>query len=147
MRESRTPSTFLVQPLDVSRLTDEAKASLIAGQPHRVTEAHTIDLGPKWGLVTTPTKRFLICTEGVGYDLSEEPAVLDIYATTEGHIAIMPVAQAHVTDHEVDAYFTPSGEPVPLHEWIRSFGARLENNYAIWERAIAQAQAPASALG
>ena len=70
-----------------------------------------------------------ICTEGVGEFLSDENT-LGIWCTDKGRDFHIPLALHRVplTDDGVD-----------FADFVRSFGARLESNWSLWEGRMAQA--------
>jgi hypothetical protein len=142
-RYDREPSTITVQPLDLTPLYPSALDYLNAhravdGKP-KVTE---IEASPRWGIVETSHGLYALCTEGVGpgKPISHtNPLEVDLFVRrTEDQdpkrefISIAPACSVSLDAVELRGY--TSGDPVPLHEWIRSFGGRLEANYSSWRR-------------
>lgn len=86
---------------------------------------------------------YSICTEGVGYVISDsEPLELNFHGSyyardEDGEINpsshsfdILPFVSAELYPDDLKCY--PVKEEVDLADFIRSFGARLENNFWTW---------------
>lgn len=136
----RTPSTVLVQPLDLSGTYPAALEYINGHGKPLATEVH---VSPRWGIVETPRGLYALCTEGVGNSrpiTDEEPLDVDVYVSKskddgeKQFISMYPSASLKLGPEELRSY--ASGDKVPLHDWIRSFGARLEANYSGWRRAL-----------
>lgn len=94
--------------------------------------------GGKQAVGTTADGRvFLICTEGVGYEVTEDGGVEfefhGNYTTDEPNVTkfdFMPFASIELSKAELLEY--PVAEEVDLADHVRSFGARLEDNFWLW---------------
>lgn len=85
------------------------------------------------GIVRTPLGMYAMCTEGVGSRIpitEETPLELEFYKKYEGGIAMYPSMKHTMSDTKVVDYLT--GEKKNLADFIRVFGARLEDNYISW---------------
>jgi len=142
-RYDRAPSTVLVQPIDPSPLYKEVIDFLNEQREGtdkpRVT---TVRTGVEWGIVETPRGLYAICTEGVGPSspvTDERPLEIEFFVTGEERqgefIAMFPACSTKLIPSKLRKFRT-SAAPVPLHEWVRSFGARLEANYSSWQRLL-----------
>jgi hypothetical protein len=116
-----------------------------------VTEAKPRDLGR----VITPEGVYILCTEGVGPKDPlgpDDEFTVDFWLSgsrperdeqtedgwkTVGWTSIFPTVTATLTGDEIAEL--PVTEELPLHEFIRTFGARLETNFAIWSKTLSSA--------
>lgn len=105
-----------------------------------------IEVGYTWGIVLTPQGSFVLCDEGVGSGplADDDEFQFDGYTRTENpatpnkhSFGIMPVVAETLTVAEIRRLATE--RLVPLHEFIRVFGARLDGNYDEFDRAITRA--------
>ncbi len=136
---NRTPSTVILTTLDLSKTQAQADAYVKADKG----EQYHAGLGFPLAAIDTPGGLYVLCNEGVGVKVTDdEPYTLDIYAEQEGFIAMFPVAQGALKPAAIREAMT--GEPVALHDFIRAFGARLEDNYNLWDRTLSQAMTPAT---
>ena len=90
-----------------------------------------------FGYVDTPKGKYVLCTEGVGDTnpvSTDHVLELEFFSERQEdgvtHMSIMPNCMIRLPN--VDEYDT--GETKPLHEFIRTFGSRLDMNYIEWER-------------
>jgi hypothetical protein len=134
----------MVTPLDLSEV--EAKAMEWLNK-HREIDGKSavtkMEASPTWGIVDTPNGMFALCTEGVGPDhpLSDEkPLTVEFFVRgyadqSEGSfISMFPSCSQALYPDDLRPYAT--GEPVALHDFIRTFGGRLEANYSGWKRLL-----------
>ena len=129
-RTQRPTSSIMVQVLDVTPLEQSALEYL---KSHDHADAIGAETRFKHGIVTTDEGVFHLCDEGVGDDnpiTEDNPMEFFFYHRTEGGSAIMPSASIKIAD--LSKYATD--EYVPLNEFIRTFGSRLDSNYFQWER-------------
>lgn len=70
-------------------------------------------------------KAFVICTEGVGREVTDERPTTGRDGATFTRADIVALL-ADGTERETR----------PLEDWVRTFGARLESNFYIWHRAL-----------
>lgn len=90
------------------------------------------------GYVLTKEGMFVLNTEGVGDgqpitpDNKAEIALYPEWVHADGRktMASMPTGYLNLSDAEL--IMLPQSKELPLEEFIRSFGSRLENNYNIW---------------
>lgn len=136
----RTPSKVAVTPLDLSELQTgaiEYKNKKIASdpdedKPRTCVEARTIS---PMGIVEIDGGVCVICQEGVSWDVRDgEDFTFEFYVSTADpaepdrrFVGMFPEVGLCCSADEIRAMAT--GDPVPLHEWIRVFGDRLETNY------------------
>ena len=87
-----------------------------------------------YGYVLTKNGLFAFCTEGVGSEaaITEDNKLnIDLYPRySENSSSGMPVGSLELTDTEL--IMLPTLREVPLEEFIRTFGRRLDCNYNIW---------------
>jgi hypothetical protein len=134
----------MVTPIDLSSLEAEAaewktKHNEIDGKPP-VTKAGA---GWKFGIVETPQGVYALCDEGVGPVApvtAENTLTVEFYDKSDPNmLAMFPFGTAELDDQDLLAL--PQGEPVNLEEFIRTFGSRLDGNYASWKQTLERAQA------
>jgi hypothetical protein len=128
---TRKPSRVQVKCLDLFALLEQGVADLRGRGV--IEEDDTLTATWHWGVVPTERGHFLICDEGVGptAPLEEEPGAIDLYTRSPKGFGVLPVARLRLSlDNAKDAM---SGEVKPLHEFIRTFGNRLEANYREWD--------------
>lgn len=146
MSRNRIPTRIKVTVLDLSAYEAEgleylrahARTDIELGKDDvRLPEG--IRLGESYGIVDTARGLYALCTEGVGPDTpvtDEKPLKVDIYVTKyEGDgeqrfIEMFPKATLSLTPAQLREAKTE--QEIPLDEFIRSFGARLEANYEQW---------------
>jgi hypothetical protein len=138
-RYNRIPSTVVVTPLDLSDVEESAAEYLTK---HREVDGKSAvtktSTGHTWGIVETPHGIYALCTEGVGPDhpiTDEKPLTVELwvreYADTEqDFISMFPACSQKLRPDDLRERAT--GEPVPLEDFIRTFGGRLEANYSGW---------------
>jgi len=106
-----------------------------------------VELNPlgTYGYVDTADGMFVLVNEGVGASdplKDDEKMVIELYASTyenaehEGSytFGMFPTVGIQLTPVEIQQRAT--GETVPLHDFIRKFGSRLESNYRMWKNAL-----------
>lgn len=125
----RIKSNFSVMLLDMKRLKDEITA--FAGD--KLEKGEELYCSVDWGIVEVAGSHYLICNEGVGSTLSieEEDGKIDWHVRKPNSIELMPRFRTSVTPDDFPSICT--SEILPLDEFIRSFGTRLESNYWEWE--------------
>jgi hypothetical protein len=107
-------------------LPEVHRTSLEAGLPDWPTlKAEDLAVG-----VTADGKVFVICTEGVGWEVKDEFKV-DVWGSGANSFSMFPVARITLSKREV-LEGMESGEEVDLADWVRAFGDRLECNFGIW---------------
>ena len=85
------------------------------------------------GYVLTETGLYSFCTEGVGDSgaiTDTNKLEIELYPSWEGRDSMMPAGSIELTDSEL--IMLPTLREVPMEEFIRSFGRRLESNYNVW---------------
>lgn len=129
-------SAPLAQALDTYNNEQLAKGELPASQLNFTTH----------GYVLTKQGMFVLNTEGVGDgepitpDNKAEIAVYPEWDKGGGakSMAILPVFYLNFTDTEL--IMLPTLRELPLEEFIRSFGRRLESNYNIWLASLRESE-------
>lgn len=83
------------------------------------------------GLVTDGVRVFLICTEGVGWEITDD----DKWEITmeNGDERVWDPAQA------ISEMNKSEHEPMRLDKWVRVFGSRLDSNVYLWEHRLEEA--------
>jgi hypothetical protein len=93
-----------------------------------------------WGFVEANGKAYVLGTEGVGYDLDEEPIRLGIYTEygeKEGaSISMFPAVEVEFTDEDIEELRGLVSGTEPLETFIRTFGRRLETNFSLWHKEL-----------
>jgi hypothetical protein len=137
-RMVRTPSKHLVSVLDVTKERDETIAWL--KERDAFTLHSVLHLGWKIGLVEKNGKHYCLNTEGVGSLDAVEDAGCNLgwYRDTVDDngekvaAGMYPVAETDLTyDELIDD--SKVVERIPLDKFIRTFGARLDDNFLEWE--------------
>jgi hypothetical protein len=139
-RRSRIPSGVMIKVIDVSVAL---KAALDHFNKHQAVdgkEPATSMITQTWGIVETPKGLFCLCTEGVGPDAitEKEPMQIDFqpeWKRTDGSRSIGWSGSTATLTKE-DLLACPVVEEKPLEDFIRTFGARLEDNYNLWRREL-----------
>jgi hypothetical protein len=140
-RFDERPRGVMVKVLDMSEL----EASALEYRQRTHPDCYNAKIyGGKTAVAEKDGKLFMICTEGVGYEVTdEEPAYFEFHGNyvirdeETGEIVsgkesfdFMPFAEVTKTPAELMSY--PVVEEVDLADFIRSFGARLESNFWLW---------------
>ena len=133
-REKREESWIVVTVPDLTEVSQGAveyynKSLLQESQPPATEADHQ-----RWGYVKrSDGKVFALCTEGVGQSTPiTEKSGLEIDFYVGGSFR----PQVHQTLLRSELLALPVAEIVPLHEFIRSFGSRLESNYFQWKSTL-----------
>lgn len=137
---SRIKSNHMVVILDMKALNSFVLDYLVS-QGVDIADNTRIKPYATLGIVTGVNgKHYLINTEGVGFtkSLEDENASVEFYKETvdkKGNVTafeIYPFVRVGLDKAELINHV--SGEIKPLHEFVRTFGDRLDANYEIWER-------------
>lgn len=122
--------------LDLSGLTEQA---LEKYNQHRAIDgkkpATEMRVGNEpYAVMEVGGRLYVVCNEGVGWEVTDEsPLEVDLYPQYgPGSFGIFPAMEATLKPSEVRARAT--GEMVDLADLIRTFGARLEDNFWTWHR-------------
>ena len=134
-RFSERSRGITLQVRDMSDLEAEARAFRQRTNP-ACYEAK-VQWGP-WATVTKNGRLYAICSEGVGYEVSDaEPFEAEFtgrYSTPDEpnrHLFdVMSFATVELTPAELIGY--PVTKEVDLADFIRTFGDRLESNFWSW---------------
>jgi hypothetical protein len=100
---------------------------LLQGGDVPVSEANHTPIG----YVQTETGVYALCAEGVGSKSAitdDNPLEVDLFTPNGG----WPFGVLKLNDTEL--IMLPTQREVPLEDFIRTFGARLEGNYYTWLR-------------
>lgn len=136
MKQNRTPSGITVTVPDISAPLAQAlqafnKEQLEDGE----LPASELTFGT-FGYVLTKQGMFVLCTEGVG---DSKPITPDNRYEVDLHTPNTALVCAiKFTDTEL--IMLPTAREVPLEDFIRQFGGRLESNYSIWLAALRKAE-------
>ena len=135
MSKARKKSEIMVNVVDLSALEDDASEHIQETDPrddHLDMSTHH-----KWGYVETPAGIYVLCDEGVG---DSKPVTADnkvrfeftrAFKTENGKsFSVVPCLAISLDDQEVKELSVV--QRIPLHEFIRTFGNRLEANYRTW---------------
>lgn len=93
------------------------------------------------GYILTKQGMFVINHEGVGDSkpiTPENKFELDLWPQWEDGSAALPEASIQFSDTEL--IMLPTLKEVPLEDFIRTFGRRLESNYNVWLHALREAE-------
>lgn len=134
MTSTRTRG-ITVQRLDLTALKAQALTFLQQSKP----DVTGVMLSPgNLAIATTPSgKTFVVCDEGVGWEISaDKPVVIDVSASRENSFDLLPSAAFTLREQEIADL--PRGEEVDLADFIRAFGARLESNFHIWANTLSR---------
>jgi hypothetical protein len=151
MSRNRIPTRIKVTVLDLSLFEAQGLEYLRAhAQTDRdlgkegVQMPAEVRTGEGWGVVEIGDDLYALCTEGVGPDTpvtDEKPLVLDLFvrryendSESERFISMFPAATVKLKPENLREAMTE--QQVPLDEYIRSFGARLESNYEQWRMTL-----------
>jgi len=136
----RIPSKYTVHLVDFSRFNGDALEHYNKDREddEMATACKTMY---RHGFIDTDHGIFILCDEGVGNiePVSDEhPYQLDFWnERKEGevtHMGMMPCLTMKLKETNIRECAT--GEAEPLHEFIRTFGDRLDTNYLNFERHI-----------
>ena len=139
MNAQRVESTVKVNILDLSSLEENAIKFInenVVKDGDLAVSANAY--GGTHGIVETDEGTYYLCSEGVGMDspvTNDNPIVLEFHYNTEsGGMSIFPACSMKLTIDKIDEVIADNY--VPLHEFIRSFGSRLEDNYRQWDQKL-----------
>ena len=135
--QKRTPSTLQIQLLDFTPINTNALA-FVNAQEEEQGQPKSTDCKPmnSYGFIETEDGAYVICSEGVGNSRPisvEEPYELHFYTErvdedNKRYIGIIPSCNVPIKSADM-LYGYATGETTPLHNFIRTFGDRLETNY------------------
>ena len=136
----RTPTEILVHHINLDKL--EAEALAFVHEEGELRKAIAPDATEckagfsPYGFVNTPKGLFALCSEGVGDGpiTDEDPYVVSFYPRTSRSGWILPACEAKLGPSAIREL--ADGTTSNLAEFIRSFGARLDNNYESWRRTL-----------
>jgi len=132
----RITSKYTVHLVDFSHLNDVALEHYNKDRDTKATACKTMY---RHGFIVTDDGMFVLCDEGVGNKKPismENPYQLDFWQERkeEGvtHLGVTPCLWMRMEEENLRECAT--GETEPLHEFIRTFGDRLDTNYMNFER-------------
>jgi len=85
-----------------------------------------------WGVVRTKGGWYLVCLEGVMYkldDLDDGGAVFNLHTQSDNGFSLFPVLDVSMQPEQI--LDLPVSRYVPIRNFVRKFGTRLEANYPI----------------
>jgi hypothetical protein len=133
MKEARKPSGINVEPLVLDKILAIAleKGKVENPDIYNVEEHYPI------ARIITAKGVFVVDKDGVGVGpLGEYVLYLYCLYNKDGQESIDCIPKWSFTLKKEDIMNLPVLDPVPLENWIRTFGNRLEHNYADWVRAL-----------
>jgi hypothetical protein len=125
--------------IDTARMVTEANEQIVPEMEKRdmtVPDGYTLRTGfEPWGWKEHGGTQFVVCCEGVGYEVSEdEPWEVPLYpswSSGQGKLmGITPTWTQPLFGTELQSYVTE--EEIDLADLVRRFGQRLEQNFWIW---------------
>jgi len=136
MRKERIPSKYTVHLMDFSEHTQTA---LEVYNKDREVKATACTPRDRHGFIDTDDGMFVLCSEGVGNrdPISEEhPYQLEFFHERRNDDGItFGIGACVLMPFEEDGLRKcATGETQPLHEFIRTFGDRLDTNYIQFEQ-------------
>lgn len=141
----RTPTHIMVNVIDFDSL-EAAATDQLNRQAERfgikLEEGETVkaNIAHTWGFVETEHGMYVLCNEGVGPDDPLQEFEFEVHYeilnpnSTAKTFSMFPVSSVKQTPEQLRARAT--GERVELSEFIRTFGARLDQNFAVWRRVL-----------
>ena len=136
MLDTRIASKYTVNIMDFSSFNDMALEHYNKDRDVKATACKTMY---RHGFIETQDGMFVLCDEGVGNKKPisfEHPYQLEFWRErNEGDGIIMEIKPCLLMRfEEADLRACATGETQPLHEFIRTFGGRLDSNYMTFER-------------
>jgi hypothetical protein len=105
-------------------------------QQYDIGLSATVDVGRyDYALAEARDQAHVICSEGVGWNVTAQPLRLPIYVASPGFMALAPQFEIELTANEVRECARPD-KLVDLADLIRRFGSRLEDNFWLWHRRL-----------
>jgi len=130
--KTRETSTVMVKVPDFTELLKEVTEVYRAENPEFVEGDLVLPL--EYGYVETPVGVYYLDTEGCGCSDpvdSEHKMEFWLNKKTKSSVSIIPITGFRLSVG--DLLLLPISREVPLHEFIRTFGRRLESNYQMWK--------------
>ena len=131
---TRETSTVMVKVPDFTDLLKEVTEAYKAENPEAEGELKMIR---EFGYVETPMGVYYLDIEGYGCNdpVGEEHKIeIWLNLVTESSFPLFPTTGFHLSVG--DLLLLNVEKEVPLHEFIRSFGSRLEHNYNDWQKEL-----------
>ena len=136
MQATRIESKYTVHLMDFTHLNDSALEYYNKDRDVKATACRTMY---RHGFIVTDDGIFVLCDEGVGNKKPvsmENPYQLEFWQerTEDGvtHMGVAPCLLMRMEEKDLQECAT--GETQLLHEFIRTFGDRLDTNYMNFER-------------
>ena len=141
-KDARISSKYNVHLIDFTPLHQQALEYVNRNQAEK-NEPLSTACKPlhQYGFISSGDDVYIIDTEGVGNSVpvtKENPYHLAFYSerkddenTALTHFSVFPSCEMPLNEEHLHKYAT--GETQPLHEFIRTFGSRLDANYMNWE--------------
>ena len=135
---TRIPSKYTVHLMDFTHLNDSALEHYNRNREEKATACKTMY---RHGFIVTDDGMFVLCDEGVGNKKPvsmENPYQLEFFnerkeeGTNTTYMGIGPCLWMRMEEENLRECAT--GDTEPLHEFIRTFGDRLDTNYMNFER-------------
>lgn len=125
MNETR-PRGVILRVLDTDRIARVASEQL----DHPVKLAYA-----PYAFVEHNGDAYVVCDEGVGWKVTDsEPLEVGLYSDQPGFMAIAPMGMARLSLDEVRQHVT--SQKIDLADLIRTYNARLADNFRAWHRRL-----------
>ena len=137
-QQNRVPSKYTVHLLDFSEFNDTALDHYNKDRDDD-TKATACKTMYRHGFIDTDDGMFVLCDEGVGDKnpvSMKNPYQLDFWQERkEGDVTQLGISPClYMRFEEENIRECVTGNTEPLHEFIRTFGDRLDTNYINFER-------------
>lgn len=146
MKNNRQKSNIMVTVPDISAPMQQA-FELFNQQQLKKGEKPASNLSfTDFGYVLTKEGMFVINVEGVGDSAPINPdnrVEIGLYGEFDNGAAGMSMAafpSCYLSLSDTELIMLPTLKEVPLEEFIRTFGDRLENNYNLWLGALRESE-------
>ena len=135
MRTTRKPSTVMVNEVNLSVELAKALTAFNAKLKPGAEKAKAMTTRT-WGFAEAKNGDiYALCNEGVGSFIDERRRLsIELYAEYDHSFSIFPDLILQMDRDEFTKL--PIVRRVYLHNFIRSFGSRLEDNYSDWQKAL-----------
>ena len=127
-REERKQTNIEVNVVDLSRILSEKK----------IEGWNILKVTNEFGFVETKRGTYFLSNEGYGDNqpMGEKQVKIEVHGENSKSFSMVPVAILKMTIDELKQLPIIK---VPLHNFIRRFGSRLEGNYKEWCEALEEA--------
>lgn len=136
MQDKRKVCYAVVEKLDLTGLLEKATRFLQDKVSPEITGAQTLG---NFGLIRTEAGWRILNSEGVMSEIlrDDEDGIcyhIPVYHECDGGFSVVPSCNLYLSLEEL--LEIPVSELIPVTDFIRSFGHRLENNYRLCATAL-----------